>query len=197
LPGLKKLPRSFYLRPTVVVARELLGKYLVRIYKGQRLIGTIVEAEAYCEGDPASHSYIGRTKRNDVMFWEGGHLYVYFTYGMHFCANVVTRNAGIGEAVLIRAVEPVQEIDVMIRNRRASHSKKSAVELTNGPAKLCQALCIGRKENGIDLLGKEVFILDAPRLPSSSIRTSTRIGITDGKGKKWRYFVKRNGWVSR
>ena len=126
------------------------------------LIGKIVEVEAYCEGDSASHSFRGRTRRNDVMFWEGGHLYVYFTYGMHFCANVVTRKEGIGEAVLIRAVEPLMGIDIMDANRFSnlqSLNYKSIINLTNGPAKFCQAFGIARKENGIDLLGKEISII--------------------------------------
>ncbi|MGD0038294.1 MAG: DNA-3-methyladenine glycosylase, partial [Bacteroidota bacterium] len=118
---MKPLPRSFYLCPTLQVARDLLGKHIIRKIDDKLLIGKIVEVEAYCKGDPASHAFRGRTKRNDVMFWEGGHLYVYFTYGMHFCANVVTGNEGIGEAVLIRAVEPLAGIEMMKINRYGSN----------------------------------------------------------------------------
>lgn len=225
---LRKLPRSFYLRPTLTVARELLGKYFVRQHKGHTLVGKIVEAEAYRgKHDPASHAYRGRTRRNDAMFMEGGHLYVYFTYGMHFCANVVTGKGGTGEAVLIRAIEPLEGIDVMIKNRlkTRSHKKKvrnvalgsipvqsgrltnrtngtrvttqlPPVNLTNGPAKLCEALVIRRGENAIDLLGAEIYILDSPELPSSKVGRSARIGITKGKEKQWRFYIRGNLWVS-
>src|ERR1700741_2664024 len=145
----KKLPRSFYLRPTLVVAKDLLGKYLVRKFRRQYLIGKIVEVEAYLgEKDPASHAYRGITKRNEVMFREGGHLYVYFTYGMHFCSNIVTEEEGIGHAVLLRAVEPIEGVNLMMKRRNGTLEN-----LTNGPAKLCQAFGITRKENGTDLLG--------------------------------------------
>ena len=199
------------------MARDLPGKYLVRQLGKTKLVGRIVEVEAYRQNDPASHAFGGRTQRNDVMFWEGGHLYVYFTYGMHFCANVVTGKAGIGEAVLIRAVEPVEGIDEMIRNRfrtvtgkkklrNAGNTKltnhqltnnQSPLNLTNGPAKLCEALTIRRETNGTDLLGDEVYLLNAPRLSSSKVNRSTRIGITNGKEKKWRFSIKGNPWVSR
>ena len=199
------------------MARDLPGKYLVRQLGKTKLVGRIVEVEAYRQNDPASHAFGGRTQRNDVMFWEGGHLYVYFTYGMHFCANVVTGKAGIGEAVLIRAVEPVEGIDEMIRNRfrtvtgkkklrdarntkLANHqltNNQSPLDLTNGPAKLCEALTIRRETNGTDLLGDEVYLLNAPRLSSSKVNRSTRIGITNGKEKKWRFSIKGNPWVSR
>ena len=227
--NLKKIPRSFYLRPTIKIARELLGKCFVRKVGGKTLVGRIVETEAYRgKLDAASHAYRGRTKRNEVMFKEGAHLYVYFTYGMHFCANVVTGKEGIGEAVLIRALEPLEGIELMERNRfgvRTSHSlrQKAAnhqpldsqkslarsklathrltslqpTHLTNGPAKLCQALGIRRTENGIDLTGNEIFILNAPRLSASKIGKSERIGITNGKEKKWRFYIKGNAWASR
>ncbi len=195
----RKLPRSFYLHPPLRVARDLLGTYLVRRVGTIRLVGKIVEVEAYDESDPASHSYRGRTRRNNVMFWKGGHLYVYFTYGMHFCANVVTGLEGRGEAVLIRAVEPIDGLDVMRRNR--SREKKSAPpvnkNLTNGPAKLCEAFGIGREENGTDLLGEEIYITQGEEIPDSKIARSTRIGIRNGREKRWRFYVKGNGWVSK
>ena len=199
---LKKLPRAFYLQSTPKVARELLGKYLVRRIEGRLIVTRIVETEAYCQNDPASHSFRGLTKRNEVMFSKGGHLYVYFTYGMHFCANVVTGRTGKGEAVLLRAVQPIEGIDLMAGNRKHhSHNTKQGEafwqNLTNGPAKLCEALKIGRKENGIDLLGDEIYLLDAPRLRPSATATSTRIGIRVGKTTKWRFFIKGNEWVSR
>jgi DNA-3-methyladenine glycosylase len=201
---LKPLPRSFYLRPALQVARDLLGKHIVRKIGTKLLIGKIVEVEAYCKGDPASHAFHGRTKRNDVMFWEGGHLYVYFTYGMHFCANVVAGNEGIGEAVLIRAVEPLVGIEVMKINRYSSNKSqnlkflnlKSLINLTNGPAKFCQAFGISRKENGLDLLDSNIFIINGKALPSLSIVRSARIGIRTGIEKKWRFFVNENPWVS-
>jgi DNA-3-methyladenine glycosylase len=226
---LRKLPRSFYLRPTLTVARDLLGKHFVRHYKGTTLIGKIVEAEAYRgKHDPASHACRGRTKRNDAMFMEGGHLYVYFTYGMHFCANVVTGKEGNGEAVLIRAIEPLKGIDAMMKNRFTTCSDKkklrdvplssipaqsgilisetngtqlathpSLVNLTNGPAKLCEALAIRRGDNAIDLLGAEIHILDSPALPASKVGRSTRIGIASGRDKLWRFYIRGNPWVSR
>jgi DNA-3-methyladenine glycosylase len=199
---LKKLPRAFYLRPTPRVAKDLLGKHLVRRIGARVLVARIVETEAYCQDDPASHSFRGLTNRNEVMFSHGGHLYVYFTYGMHFCANIVTGRAGEGDAVLMRAVEPIDGIDIMSRNRKLHTpglKREDALErnLTNGPAKLCQALKIGRRENGIDLLGDKIYLLDSPSLRPSEIATSTRIGIRVGEKTLWRFFIKGNGWVSR
>lgn len=198
--NLVKVPRAFYLRSTIKVARDILGKYLVRRIGSKNVVGRIVEVEAYLgKNDPASHSYRGRTKRNDVMFWSGGHLYVYFTYGMHFCANVVTREKGVGEAVLIRAVEPVEGVDVMAKKRGISspHSAFHTLQLTNGPAKLCEAFGITRKHNGIDLCGDEIFIA-ASAGPQSAfrIRRSSRVGIRNGKEKKWRLYLNGNRWVS-
>ena len=203
---LKKLSRSFYLRPTLTIAKDLLGKYFVRTYNGRRLVGKIVEVEAYLgERDPASHAYRGKTKRNEVMFWEGGHLYVYFTYGMHFCANVVTREKGIAEAVLIRAVEPMQGIEMMRKNRGEKWStgvlekwgNARTVDLTNGPAKFCKAFAIQRKHNGTNLLGDEIFIAEGTYISKSKIVATTRIGIKNGMEKKWRFYIKENPCVSR
>jgi DNA-3-methyladenine glycosylase len=136
------------------------------------------------------------------MFSQGGHLYVYFTYGMHFCANVVTGPAGKGEAVLLRGAQPIEGMDQMSRNRRHRGTTRMqgdalALNLTNGPAKLCEALKIGRKENEIDLLGNEIYLLDSPRLQPSAIGRSTRIGIRLGKKALHRFFIKGNEWVSR
>ncbi|HET7152674.1 MAG TPA: DNA-3-methyladenine glycosylase [Candidatus Kapabacteria bacterium] len=190
----KKLPRKFYERDTLIVVRELLGKILVRKYKGKTLSGRIVEVEAY-RGlhDAASHTHKGKTKRNEVMFASGGHLYVYFTYGMHFCANVVTEGEGIGHACLIRALEPIEGIETMKKLRGIDNP----IELTNGPAKLCEALGIGRAENGTDLLGDEIFLLDAPKIASSCIGKTARIGITRATEFPYRFFIKRNPYISK
>lgn len=196
-PGLHLLPRSFFLRPTLTVAQDLLGKYLVRRIGKEYLVGRIVEVEAYLgKRDPASHAYRGKTKRNEVMFREGGHLYVYFTYGMHFCANVVTRSEGVGEAVLLRAVEPVQGIGIMKRLRDGKAGRNER-ELTNGPAKLCEAFGIGRKENGTDLAGPGIMVCRRRGERRPPVARSTRIGISVGTRHRWRYFVRDNAWVSR
>lgn len=202
---MKPLPRSFYRRSAVQVAKDLLGTYFVRKLGRKILVGKIVETEAYCEGDPASHSYRGKTRRNEVMFWQGGHLYVYFTYGMHFCANVVTGPEGTGEAVLIRAVEPIEGIEVMMKKRKGrihegkkrGREKMEIVNLTNGPAKFCQAFGVGRKENGTDLLGTQIYITRGEDISLKSIGRSSRVGIRNGKEKQWRFFVKGNAWVSK
>jgi len=195
---MKKLPRSFYLRPTLTVAKELLGKYLIRKINNQYLVGKIVEVEAYLgEKDPASHAYRGRTKRNDVMFWEGGHLYVYFTYGMHFCANIVTEESGKGRAVLIRAVEPISGIEIMKKNRKFKFVNDKIINLTNGPAKLCEAFELKREQNGRDLCNDEIFIANGENILKSNIIASTRIGIKNGTEKRWRFFIKDNPWVSK
>ena len=134
------------------------------------------------------------------MFCEGGHLYVYFTYGMHFCANVVTGREGIGEAVLIRAIEPLVGIEMMMKNRQKGrlHLLDGAylINLTNGPAKFCQAFGLARQENGLDLLDSEIIIAEGVPIPSKLIKRSSRIGIQQGVEKKWRFFITGNPWVS-
>jgi len=155
MPG--KLPRRFYARPAVDVARDLLGTTLVRKSAQELLRGRIVEVEAYTGAtDPGSHAYRGSTPRTAVMFGAPGHLYVYFTYGMHYCINVVTDVAGVAGAVLLRALEPLQGIEEMRRRR----GNRGITELCNGPGKLCQAFDITREQNGLDLLGSEVWIED-------------------------------------
>ncbi len=196
-PGaIDKLTRSFYLRPTLSVARELLGKYIVRRLKGKNLIGKIVETEAYLgDNDPASHAFRGKTKRNEVMFGEGGHLYVYFTYGMHFCANVVTDAEGRGRAVLLRAVEPLEGGDIMVKNRKVKDT--TYIKLTNGPAKFCEAFGINNRHNSTDLLGDEIFITTGEKIPRKQIISTSRIGITNGAEKLWRYYIRGNPFVSK
>lgn len=180
------------------MARELLGMHLVRKLGSRELVGMIVEVEAYLgKRDPASHAFRGRTKRNDVMFWRGGHLYVYFTYGMHFCANVVTRNEGIGEAVLIRAVEPMKGIVTMRRNRGLPAQERNLRLLTSGPARFCEAFGIQREDNGTDLLGKKIYLVQKRRIPGSRVEASNRIGIKVGTKKRWRFFIRNNRFVSR
>ena len=196
---MKKLPRAFYSRSALHVAKDLLGKILVRKIGRTTLLGRIVEVEAYLGAkDPASHTYRGKTKRNEVMFWGGGHLYVYFTYGMHFCCNVVTEGKGVGHAVLIRAVEPMAGIEVMKRNRERLRKNQGSTILCSGPARLCQAFGIGRAQNGADLCGKEIWIaIDPNSMERPRISKSTRIGITNGKQHNWRFFLTRNTFVSR
>jgi len=191
-----KLPRSFYLRPTLTVARDLLGKYIVRRLKGKSLIGKIVETEAYLgDNDPASHAFRGKTKRNEVMFGEGGHLYVYFTYGMHFCANVVTDAERRGRAVLLRAVEPLEGRDIMVKNRKLKDTPYK--NLTNGPAKLCEAFGINGRHNGTDLLSDEILITTGEEIPRKQIISTSRIGITNGAEKLWRFYISGNPFVSK
>lgn len=197
-----KLPSSFYTRRTLIVAKSLLGKIFVRRIGKKILSGKIVEVEAYLHNDPACHAYRGMTERNKVMFNEGGSLYVYFTYGIHYCANIVTNKKGVGEAVLIRAVEPIGGIDVMMKNRfdksdRHLKSDGHLKNLTNGPAKFAQAFGLTKKQNGVSLLGEEIYIAAGGHIPSSKIVVTTRIGISRGEEKKLRFYINGNEWVSK
>ncbi|MEZ5216863.1 MAG: DNA-3-methyladenine glycosylase [Ilumatobacteraceae bacterium] len=189
-PG-RLLDRSFYARDAPIVAPELLNK----VFVVGRCAGRIVETEAYTRDDPASHSFKGPTLRTKSMFGPPGHLYVYFTYGMHFCANVVTGPEGDGQAVLIRALEPLWGIDEM--EVRRGDTVKRTVDLTNGPGKLTRALGIGRDNDGDDLLTSRIRIYDdgtrAPLFPEQS----ERIGISSGLDRRWRFFVGGNPSVSR
>lgn len=165
------------------VAKDLLGKILVH----GKCRGRIVETEAYCERDPASHSFCGKTKRNAPMFGPPGTAYVYFSYGNHWLFNVVTEPEGKAGAVLIRAIEPMEGIKVMMRRRKNPN-------LTNGPARLTQAFGINGRHNSVFLNGK-LRIEDSRE--RWRIVSSKRIGIKKAVSKKWRFYIKGNKWVSR
>ena len=187
------VPRSFYSRAPDVVAHELLNKVLV----GPNGSGRIVEVEAY-DGprDPASHAFRGLTGRNAVMFGRPGHLYVYFTYGMHWCANAVCRDDGDAAAVLIRALAPIDGLDLM---RSARGNVRRDRDLCSGPAKLCQALGIGPTHNGVDVTRRAsgVRIVDDGVMPPRSPVVTTRVGLTVAVDQQWRWYVSADENVSR
>jgi len=183
---------NFLNATAVELAPRLLGCILERRINGKILRVKIVETEAYDQTDVASHSYKGRTARTDVMFGPAGHLYVYFTYGMHYCCNIVVGEEGYGAAVLIRAVEPLDGIDIMEKRRG-----KAGIDTTNGPAKLCQALAIDKALNGHDLRAGELQLIPQPRLLTGEITQTTRIGISQGKDVPWRFYITDNPYVSK
>lgn len=195
----KKLKRNFYTRDLQIVAKELLGKILVKKDGNTILSGKIVEVEAYDgEIDEASHAYIGKTERTKIMFNEGGYFYVYFTYGAHYCCNVVTGKAGKGTAVLIRAIEPIDGLDEMAINRFGSLIiEKEKIKLTNGPGKICKAFGISKEHYGIDLTDEYIFIIDMPKIKEEEIIITKRIGIKKSVDLKWRYYIKNNPYVSK
>jgi DNA-3-methyladenine glycosylase len=179
--------------PSSEVAPRLLGCEFVRELDGHRLVVRIVETEAYTQTDAASHSFRGRTPRVDVMFGPSGHLYVYFTYGMHYCMNVVTSGEGHGAGVLIRAVEPLDGQELMQHNRGG----RAGAELTNGPAKTCQALGVDKAWNGHDLHEPPLQLVVRPPLSQEQIVQTTRIGISQAKDVPWRFYERGNIYVSR
>jgi DNA-3-methyladenine glycosylase len=184
---------DFLSGPAEEVAPRILGCELVRELNGQSLRGRIVEVEAYDQTDAASHSYRGRTPRTDVMFGPAGFLYVYFTYGMHYCMNIVTGADGHGSAVLIRALEPLEGQAVMSQNRHGLTGE----QLANGPAKLCQALGIDRAWNGHNLSTPPLQLIVRPPLPQTEVVQSTRIGISQAQDKPWRWYIAGNRFVSK
>lgn len=181
------------LGPAEVVAPRLLGCEIVREIGGKIVSGKIVETEAYDQTDAASHSYRGETARTKVMFGPAGFAYVYFTYGMHYCMNVVVGASGYGAAVLIRALEPLSGVEIMSDNRRG----QAGPILTNGPAKLTQALAIDKSFSGHNLTEPPLKLIIRPSLVTSEIVQMTRIGISREQAKQWRYYIKDNKFVSR
>jgi DNA-3-methyladenine glycosylase len=189
----RRLRRSFYRRDPRVVAPELLNKVLVHDGRAAR----IVEVEAYRGGDdPGSHAYRGETPRTLAMFGPAGHLYVHFTYGMHWCANVVCGPTGEAAAVLLRAAAPLEGIDAMWVVRPAARRDR---DLCSGPAKLCQALGLGGAHDGADLVtvDRGVTIVDDGVPPPVEPGVSTRIGLSKGAEHPWRWYVPGDPNVSR
>lgn len=191
----KIIQREFYLQPTIEVAKKLIGKILIRVLdNNQILAGRIVETEAYLKDDPACHAFYGKTQKNMVMFGPAGYAYVYMVHKSH-CLNIVTAEEGVAEAVLIRALEPIQGIEIMKRYRKKDNLK----ELCNGPGKLCQALNITREElNGHDVTkyGK-LFVVEKDKDKEPEIIERPRIGIKVATEKLWRFYEKGNQFISK
>lgn len=192
-----KLPRPFYSRPTLDVASDLLGKVLIRRLGRRSLAGKIVETEAYVgPHDLACHASKGHTPRTSVMFGPPGRAYVYMIYGFYFCLNVVTEPDGFPAAVLIRAVEPLENLDLM---RELRNNPERDTNVASGPGKLCMAMSVDKQLNGADLLGTTIWIEDR-KLDSGPIQTSPRVGVDyagEYKDKPWRFFVADSPHVSR
>lgn len=184
-----RLHRDFFARPTLEVAEDLVGRILVRQSPAGTVAGRLVEVEAYCGAeDPASHAYRRVTPRNAIMFGPAGHLYVYFTYGMHHCANIVTARDGQAGAVLLRAVEPLDGLDLMAQRRNLSAKGSSAKGLlAKGPGRLTQAFGLSTLDNGLDLTSDNIWV-GSERTLSGPIRTSMRIGVRPELDSPWRFY---------
>ena len=191
-----KIPRPFYEQSTLDVARQLLGKYLVRRHPDGTAVGRIVETEAYIgPEDKACHASRGRTPRTEIMFGRAGHAYVYLIYGFHYMLNIVTEEADFPAAVLIRAVEPLNGVRLMQSRRGTEHLHN----LASGPGKLCQAFAIDRALNGDDLCGKVLYLEDRGDAPPKVV-TTPRIGVDYAgkwKHKPWRFLIRGNEFISK
>ena len=189
------LTRDFYRRDTEIVSRQLLGAILECDTADGRASGTIVETEAYIgEHDAACHAAAGRTRRTEPLYGPPGNAYIYFIYGMHWCINAVTRAEGLPSAVLIRALEPLEGVELMRRRRPKARSDR---ELTNGPGKLCAALGIDKRMNGLALQRHPVVIRGGRKVDDSDVVVTPRIGITRASDWPLRYCVRGNPFVSR
>ena len=189
---------EFFLQDTVAVARGLIGTYLVRTMDGLTLVGRIVETEAYREDEPASHSFRGLTERTAPMFQAGGTAYVYLIYGVHFCFNVVTEPAGVGCAVLVRAIEPIEGAEAMWDRRFPGRpfDESQVYTIANGPGKLCKAMGIDRDHNGVSLRDGPVMVLASANPREPEIEISRRIGISKAQDRLWRFSEKSNPAVT-
>jgi DNA-3-methyladenine glycosylase len=192
--ALRSLPSGFYLRPLLEVARDLLGRLLVHDAPEGRAAVRLVEVEAYDGSgmDPASHAYRGETRRNAVMFGPPGRLYVYFTYGMHHCVNVVCAPAGVAQAILLRAGEPVLGVDLMAARRPTSSRR----DLARGPARLGQALGLGAWANGADLDAGPVLLTEGWPVADAEVAWTGRVGVSAGAERPWRALVSSSRHVS-
>lgn len=194
-PGSAPLPRAFYDRPTLEVARELIGKTLLRRTAEGLAGGLIVETEAYVSAiDPSAHGFRGQTARNRSMFGEPGHAYVYRSYGIHFCLNVVTEGEGVAAAVLIRAIRPLIGVELM-RARRGERIVDR--DLARGPGRLCQALALTLADDGVDLLGSSLWLTETPAIEAAlTIVATPRVGIAQAAEWPWRFVVAGDPFVS-
>ena len=189
----KKLPRSFYNRPTIEVARDLIGKYIVYNSPGGKMSARIVEVEAYIgQDDPACHAARGKTRRNAVMFGKPGFSYIYFIYGMYHCLNFVTEKEGQAAAVLLRAAEPCEGIEIMM----PQSPNQKEYRLLSGPGKFCRAFGLTREQNGLDLTGNLLYLEDR-RTGSVNVGQTPRIGINHGTELLWRFYDTDSDAVSR
>jgi DNA-3-methyladenine glycosylase len=177
---------------TVTLARFLLGKVLVREREGQRLMGRIVETEAYLVGDPACHAYRGVTPRNRSLFLGTGHAYVYLCYGVSYLLNVSSEAPGTGSGVLLRALEPLAGVELMQQARKGIRPR----DLARGPGRLTAALQVDRRHDGLDLFAPGALWIGDDGAPSGSIGVSTRIGLTQGADARLRYFVAGSAYLS-
>jgi DNA-3-methyladenine glycosylase len=199
--AIKPLPREFYLRDAIQVARELIGRELVHCSAAGTTSGVIVETEAYLGvSDPASHAFGGLlSKRTAIMYQPGGRAYIYQIYGRYYCLNVTVQKEGVPEAVLIRALQPVRGV-AMMRARRELKNPESLTNLTNGPGKLCQAMEIGADLNGADLCEQRLFVQETEIPVAGEVGTSRRLNIKcSGRARdyEWRFYLQGNPFVSK
>jgi DNA-3-methyladenine glycosylase len=188
-----KIPEDFFIKNVEALARDLLGCELIHESAEGVTAGLIVETEAYHQSDPASHTYNGQTARTKVMFGPPGHIYVYFTYGMHWCFNITAEEEGIGSAVLIRALEPTRGIDLMKKRRGKEHES----ELCSGPSKLVQAMGINKSDYGKRIDSGEFRLNPRAEAANLDIGNGPRIGIKKAVNKPWRFWLENNSFVSR